>query len=82
MSKLKVSVALDRDVVQVLDEYASVLGASRSRILNDMISEAIPSLKVIIDSIKALKAKPELALTDSFSQDTAKAINMILQRIE
>lgn len=82
MSKLKVSVALDRDVVDVLDEYASVLGASRSRILNDMVSEAIPSLKVIIDSIKALKANPELAMTDSFSQDTAKAINMILQRIE
>lgn len=81
MSKSKISIALDKEAVSLLDDYAAALGLSRSRVLNDMILEAAPSLRVVIDSIAALKANPDLAMSEAFENDTAKAISLLLQKI-
>lgn len=80
--KMKISIALDRELVEILDEYADVVGMPRSRILNDIVLQSSPSLRVVIDSIKALKANPTLHTFENVQEDVARSIEDLLKKID
>lgn len=54
-TKMKVSVSISPEVVRTLDDYAMLLNVSRSRILDDILLQALPSMKPFIDAMVALK---------------------------
>lgn len=54
-TKMKVSVSISPEVVRTLDDYAMLLNVSRSRILDDILLQALPAMKPFIDAMVALK---------------------------
>lgn len=81
LAKKKISVALDQDIIELLDEYSEVLGSSRSRIINDMIREAYPTLQTVLASVRALKENPELHNFSDVQTDVAEAIYELVNRV-
>lgn len=81
LAKKKVSVALDHDIIELLDEYSDVLGSSRSRIINDMIREAYPTLETVLISVRALKENPELHNFSDIKSDVAQSIYEMVNRL-
>lgn len=51
--KVRTTITLDAETMDVLDEYADVLGLSRSSVINGMIEESIPTLKKVVSEFKA-----------------------------
>ncbi|WP_270832374.1 CopG family transcriptional regulator [Aeromonas sp. QDB03] len=47
----KVSVTLPPDLVESLDQIASRLGVSRSALISDFLSEAVGTLRPLLDTI-------------------------------
>lgn len=81
LAKKKISVALDQDIIELLDEYSEVLGSSRSRIINDMIREAYSTLQTVLSSVRALKENPELHNFSDVQTDVAEAIYELVNRV-
>lgn len=74
MAKVKKTLVLDEEVVALLDEYADLLGVSRSSVANDMLLEALPMLKVVIDELKAFLEKNRDAVQPDLFEDLQKKL--------
>jgi len=61
--KSRTTITVDSESMSVLDEYADVLGLSRSAVINGMIQEAIPTLKKVTDEFRVFLDKTNGNLT-------------------
>ena len=73
--KVRTTITLEEKAMNALDEYASVLGLSRSAVISGMIDEAIPTLEKVTSEFKNLISKTNGDLTQ---KDIDKMKNRIL----
>lgn len=54
--KQKINFSLDREIVRTLDDYALILGCPRSKVLNDILSKALPEMKTMMEAFASVKS--------------------------
>lgn len=50
--KTRVTITLDKDCLDVIDDYADVLGLSRSSVISGMLTESTPTLKKVTSEFR------------------------------
>lgn len=58
--RVRVNVMMDKDVLETLDAFRQINGASRSHMLNELLRPSLPSLNELIKLHYRMKTDPEL----------------------
>lgn len=66
--KKRLTVSVDSEVIEVLDQYADMLDVSRSSIVNDMLVDSLPTIKKVLIEFRAFleRTKGEMSEEDLF----------------
>lgn len=76
-NKRKLAVSLSADVVRTLDDYAMLLNVSRSRVLDDILLQALPAMKPMIDAMALLKSGADIAEVQTLLDESIKQTKLM-----
>lgn len=80
-NKKKLSIALSAEVVRTLDDYAMLLNVSRSRILDDILLQALPAMKPMIDAMVALKGGADVAEVKDMLEESQRQTKLLFDEM-
>jgi len=80
-NKRKLSVVLSEEVVRTLDDYAMLMNLSRSRILDEILLQALPSMKPLVEAMAAIKSGAVTADVDRLIEQHLNATKDLIDYI-